>query len=571
MPGVKASIVQTRLFADVCESVMRDPMKKNIRFVCPLMLSLLGAWCFVAVAEAAPRQKSEYRAKYDTKITEEINRIIRQGWEDNEVAASPVAEDAEWLRRVYLDTVGHIPALNNIEAFIRDKDPNKKARIIDELLQDPAYTENWTTIWTNLMIGRQTPRRTSRAGMQKFLREAFAKNRPWDDVVYDILTADGHFEENGAVNYLLAQMTMRDDGVQATAKTTRLFLGVQVQCTQCHNHPFNDWKQNQFWEFNSFFRQARRVDHRRVDPKTGRQVDDYSELVVNNFKGPVFYEKRSGLMQVAYPKYFGHDVKINEAEDRRNALAKAVVNDSEHYLARALVNRMWGHYFGFGFTRPVDDMGPHNPESHPELLNYLTEKFVEADYDTKMLIRWVANSQAYQLSSEFNSKNKIDNPSAGELPLFSHMYIKAMEAEQLFDSLMIAANADGMSKASYAESSRRRNMWLQQFVTTFGTDENDESTSFNGSIPQALMMMNGELIDAATNCKPGSLLHNVVQSKERDTRKIQQIYLAALCRIPNGRDVSAVKKLFNANRDPVVAYQDLFWALLNSNEFIFIR
>lgn len=535
------------------------------------MLVIVGVIGFSTVVFAAPRKKVDYRLQHDPKVVAQIDKLISQGWEDNEVAPTDVAKDIAWLRRVYLDTVGHIPPLNVIEAFHKDKDPDKRVRVIDGLLKDPAYTNNWTTIWTNLLIGRQTPRRTSREGMQKFLREAFAKNRHWDDVVYDILTAEGHFEENGAVNYLLAQMTMRDDGVQATAKTTRLFLGVQVQCTQCHNHPFNDWKQNQFWEFNSFFRQARRVDHRSIDPTTGRQVDDYSELVVNNFKGPVFYEKRSGLMQVAYPKYFGNEVKVTESEDRRNSLARTIVNDPDHYLARAMVNRMWGHYFGFGFTRPVDDIGPHNPASHPELLNYLTEKFVEADYDMKMLIRWIANSEAYQLSSEFNSKNEIDNPAAGELPLFSHAYIKSMEAEQLFDSLLIAANAEGMSKASYADSNRKRNMWLQQFVTTFGTDENDESTSFNGSIPQALMMMNGELINAATNCDPGSLLHNVIHSKEKETRKIQQIYLAVLCRTPSGRDLSAVKKLFNASRDPIAAYQDLFWALLNSNEFIFIR
>lgn len=546
-------------------------MNKNFRFVLPVMSCIIGLVCLSADAGAAPPKDSDYRLKHDPQVVAEIDKIIRQSWEDNEVSPSAAAKDTAWLRRVYLDTVGHIPPLDVVQDFMKDKNPNKRGVVIDRLLDDPAYTNNWTTVWTNLLIGRQTPRRTSREGMQKFLREAFAKNRPWDDVVYDIVTAEGHFEENGAVNYLLAQMTMRDEGVQATAKTTRLFLGVQVQCTQCHNHPFNDWKQNQFWEFNSFFRQARRVDHRSVDPKTGRQVDDYSELVINKVEGPVFYEKRSGLMQVAYPKYFGNEVKIDSTEDRRFSLAKSIVNDPDHYLAKAMVNRMWGHYFGFGFTRPIDDMGPHNPASHPDLLDYLTEKFVDADYDMKMLIRWIANSEAYQLDSEFNSKNEIDNPAAGELPLFSHAYIKSMGAEQLFDSLLIAANTKGMSKASYAESSRKRNMWLQQFVTTFGTDENDESTSFNGSIPQALMMMNGDLIETATNCEPGSLLHNVIQSKENQARKIQLIYLAVLCRTPSGRDLAAVKKLFNANRDKIVAYQDLYWALLNSNEFIFIR
>ncbi len=518
-------------------------------------------------------EQSDYRLKYDPAVVDKINMLISRGYEDNEVSPSEQADDVTWLRRVYLDLGGHIPPLKDIEEFTSDKDPNKYAKVIDKLLDSDSYVNNWTTIWTNELIGRQTPRRTSREGMQKFLREAFAKNRPWVDVVSDLLTAEGHYEENGAVNYLLSQMTMRDEGVQVTAKTARVFLGTQVQCTQCHNHPFNDWKQDQFWEFNSFFRQVRRVDHRKIDPETGRQVDDYSELVVNDFSGPVYFEKRSGLMQVAYPKYFGNDVEFDNGKSRQAVFAEAIVKDGDHQLARSLVNKMWGHFFGFGFTRPVDDMGPHNPPSHPELLEHLTDSFVASGYDYKMLLRWITNSEAYRLSSEFNPKNELDNPAAGEMPLFSHMYIKSMQAEQLFDSLLIAGNSTvgGVSQGNYAQMMQKRNQWLQQFVTTFGTDENDESTTFNGSIPQALMMMNGELIDAATMGEPGSLLHKVVTSGERDSRKIQLLYLAALGRNPTGRDLSAVKKLMQVSGDPGTAYQDLYWALLNSNEFIFIR
>ncbi|MCA8988245.1 MAG: DUF1553 domain-containing protein, partial [Planctomycetaceae bacterium] len=458
-----------------------------------------------------------------------------------------------------------------IDEFSKAAPEVKHAQAMDRMLESDDYVNNWVTIWTNLLIGRETPRRTSREGMEKFLREAFAKNRAWDQVVSDLMTAEGHYEENGAVNYLLSQMTMRDEGVQATAKTARLFLGTQVQCTQCHNHPFNDWKQNQFWEFNSFFRQARRIDHRRVDPQTGQQVDDYSELVTEDFSGPVFYEKRSGVMQVAYPKYFGEDVEFDNGKRRQEVFAESILNDPNHQMARAMVNRMWGHFFGYGFTRPVDDMGPHNPPSHPRLLEFLTEKFVESKYDMKMLVRWITATDAYRLSSEFNPKNKIDAPAAGEMPLFSHMYIKSMEAEQLFDSLMVTANNHSKDASNYAQAMQQRNRWMQQFVTTFGTDENDEATTFNGSIPQALMMMNGELMETATKCEPGSLLHAVVQSNEKDTRKVQLLYLASLGRNPTTRDLSAVRKLMQASGDPVSLYQDLFWALLNSNEFILIR
>ena len=206
-------------------------------------------------------------------IIQEINSQIRETWTDNEVDASPLADDAEWIRRVHLDIVGHIPTLEDVEKFLADKDKTKRTKLIDRLLDDPGYVRNWTTIWTNLCIGQQTPRRVSRDGMQKFFREAFGKNRPWKDVVSDLVTAEGHYEENGAANFLLAQMQDQDDGVQMTAKTTRLFMGMQVQCTQCHDHPFNDWKQDQFWQFNSFFRQTAKVDHRRFDQPDARLPD----------------------------------------------------------------------------------------------------------------------------------------------------------------------------------------------------------------------------------------------------------------------------------------------------------
>ena len=219
--------------------------------------------------------------------------------------------------------MGHIPPGDVVDSFLADESKNKRRKIIDKLLEDPAYIRNWTTIWTNNTIGRLTPRRVSRVGMQKFFREAFARNLPWNEIVYELVSAEGHFEENGAVNYLLAQMTTNDDGVQATAKTTRLFMGLQVQCTQCHNHPFNDWQQSQFWQFNSFFRQMRRVNHRKYDPKSGRQVDDYSEIVWRDFAGPVYFEKRDATMRIAKPQFFEKKVKDDVGTDRRKRTGEA--------------------------------------------------------------------------------------------------------------------------------------------------------------------------------------------------------------------------------------------------------
>lgn len=411
--------------------------------------------------------------------------------------------------------------------------------------------------------------------MEKFFREAFAKNRPWNEIVVDIVTATGHYEENGAANYILAQMQNRDDGVQLTAMTTRLFLGLQVQCTQCHNHPFNKWQQDQFWEYNSFFRQVDKIDHRKLDPNTGRMVDDYSEVVWQNFTGPVFYEKRSGMMQVAFPRFQGHEVDPGPGIDRRAEFGKLLtesVDGEPAQIAQAMVNRMWSHFFGYAFTRPVDDMGPHNPASHPDLLARLSREFVAGNYDVKQLIRWIVSSEAYSLSSQYGEKNKIDDPASGEIPLFSHVYLKSMQAEQMYDSLIVASNAHKSGQGGWSAQEEQRRRWMQQFVVAFENDENDESTTFNGTIPQALMMMNSELMEKACSVERGSFLFETMSSPGAEAQKIQDLYVAALTRKPTKVEIGRVQKMLgHYGSEKLSGYQDLFWALLNSNEFVFVH
>lgn len=527
------------------------------------------------VADEVVAGRPAAAAGAEVSLGEFIDQQIRQGWTDNEIEASPLASDEEWVRRVYLDLVGRIPTLTEAREFLADKNPRKRAMLVDALLENEDYVRNFTTIWANNSIGRGAPQRVSRTGMEKFYREAFAKNRPWNEIVVDILTASGHYEENGAVNYILAQMQMPDDAVQLTAMTTRLFLGLQVQCTQCHNHPFNKWQQDQFWEFNSFFRQVDKRDHRKLDPKTGQQVDDYSEVVWKEFTGPVYYEKRSGMMQVAFPRFQGHEVDPGVGVDRRAELAKLITEpagDEPAQLAQAMVNRTWSHFFGYGFTRPVDDMGPHNPASHPELLKRLSREFVAANYDVKQLIRWIVSSEAYQLSSQYGEKNRIDDPAAGEMPLFSHMYLKSMQAEQLYDSLIVASNAHQSGNGSWSAQEEQRRRWMQQFVVAFDNDENDESTTFNGTIPQALMMMNSELIDKACSVERGSFLFEQMSSPGAETQKINDLYMAALTRKPTRAEMTKMQKaLARYGAAKLNGYQDMFWALLNSNEFIFIH
>lgn len=505
-------------------------------------------------------------SRTDKEIVDFINENIRNGWRDNNIMPSAPADDAEWLRRVHLDIVGHVPDLETVEKFVADKDKAKRARMIDQLLDDPGYVRNFTTIWANNLIGRATPRDINRGALQKFLRESFGKNRGWNLIVQDLLTAEGSSDDNGAANFLLSHLN--EGAVPATAISAKLFLGMQVQCTQCHNHPFNDWKQNAFWEFNSFFKQSRSRQVRVYNEKTGRMDVDHLELEPVSFDGPVYYERRNGLMEVAFPKFNGTEVNPDGSTNRRKELAKLVSVGDRPLLADAAVNRMWGHFFGYGFTKPVDDMGPHNPPSHPAILEKLSTELVKTNYDLKQLIRWITNSEAYSLTSRFNEKNHKDNPGAGEMQLFSHLYLKSMNAEQLYDSLIVATNAHKSGSGSWENAEQRRQQWMRQFIQAFGTDENDEATTFDGTIPQALMMMNGELIQNALSASKGSLLSDVVNGKGSPAEKIKKLYLATLSRTPSAKEIQTANRVMGKAKSPLEAFQDLYWALLNSNEFI---
>lgn len=409
----------------------------------------------------------------------------------------------------------------------------------------------------------------SRADLYRFYLRSFHENRPWDEVVFDVVAAEGRHDREGAVNYLLAQMEMADDGVQATAKTTRLFMGIQVQCTQCHDHPFNKWEQDQFWQFNSFFRQLEKDVEQEYNPKTGRMEDKYVSLGRKEFTGPVFFERRNGEMRVAYPQYFEERIPDGTNVNRREQLAKLMTQGDQPWIAKAMVNRTWAHFMGYGFTRPVDDMGPHNAASHPDLLERLAEEFVKSGYDVKQLVRWITNSEAYHLTSQFGRNNQIDDPAAGEVPLFSHMYVKTMTPEQLYDSLIIATEAHKAGRSSWAEADQKKQQWMQQFVVAFDTDEADEATSFNGTIPQALMMMNSELVKNAISTDKGTYLANVLASKGNDMAKINQLYESVLGRKPSRNELNKFNEIVRRYPNKLWAYQDMFWALLNSNEFIF--
>jgi hypothetical protein len=518
-----------------------------------------------------------------------INDRVAQLWAENKVKPSSPASDGEFIRRAYLDIVGSVPSAEEAAEFIKNREKDKKAKLIVKLLNSDDYPKYWANIWGNLLVGRRPDRNRNvdKDALEKYLRDCFAENRPWNRMAYELVTARGGSTKeslkagvpfNGATNFLLAHMN--DGNVPATAFTTRLFLGVQVQCTQCHDHPFNDRTQESFWGINAFFQRMRREEHNDVDD-TGRRRFLYAELNERpaSSRDDLFvrYDKRSALVAVTPPKLLDGQV-IEPGEDQmnlRDELASYIISPDNEYFAQAIVNRLWAHMLGRGIVHPADDLGTHNPASNPDLLTRLAKHFEESNYDLKRLIGWIALSSPYSLSSITNSSNKDDDQ------YFSHYPLKQMSPEQFFDSLIVASQANRVgARGGWEAADKMKADLQQQFTAVFNNDENAEADTFNGTIPQALMLMNGGLMQKAISKEPGSYLHERVQeiikkkSRGADVALLNDLYLAALSRYPSRKESQLAQMLLNdtmaksKDKNPIDAYQDIFWALLNSSEFV---
>ncbi len=585
-----------------------------------------GIWLSLAFAVVAAFSSHARAASIDdATVIQAIDRHLQEAWRAAGVIPSKRAPDGAWARRLTLDLLGRVPTVEELNRFVAEPLRERRRWLVDRWLGEayrPERAQWLATEGTLLLVGRTGGTTgnslVDREGLTRYLCEAFEERRPYDTLMRELVTATGSVrpeddDYNGATNFLADNMA--DGGIQATAKTAQIFLGVSVQCTQCHNHPFNEQKQNQFWELNAFFRQTR-LERLRDEEDNDR----YARLSDRDFYGEgrsrreaqtrasngafgiadraeIYYELRNGKLKVAYPAFLDGtrladayadqgldygDSGLVERVNRRQELAKLIA--ASPLFARAAVNREWEKLFGYGFTRPSYDMGPHNRPSHPVLLDELASAFREAGYDLDRLTRWIVLSEAYGLDSRAGRSNAEDDPALGVAPLFSRFYLRQLSAEQIYESLLIATRADEM--LSEADRARTRRRWLRQFTTAFGNDENGEATSFNGSIPQALAMMNSQLVRQATSLQWRSqgeendygnsespragFLASVARDRSlSNADRVDQLYLAALARKPDRAELRLCNQLLAArNGNAGEALRDIWWALLNSNEFL---
>jgi hypothetical protein len=523
------------------------------------------------------------------ELVKTINDKLRANWQKNKIIAARQVDDYEFIRRASLDIIGRIARPDEIKEFRNDPSNVRRSRLINRLLDSDEYPRHWANLWSNWLLGRSGPfgRGMYHEQMATWLEDQFAANKHYDELVKALLTASGENTKNGAVNFILAhvgenvpQARRAEDGqfemVPLTSRITRLFLGTQVQCAQCHDHPFQTAiKQEHFWGINAFLRQVERKGNlamQRQDTPGPLTLVDNERVARDPL---VYFEKRNGVVlerkAIFLPSGEEKGKHLDPSKSglaRREALADFLIDHEQ--FPKAIVNRMWGVFFGRGFVNPIDDFNDNNQPSDPELLNEIASRFKHYTYDLKFLIRCICHSEAYHLSCVANRTNDKPEHEA----LFSRMVLKALSPEQLFESLMVATrSAVGESKDAKKAA---RDAWLGSLIANFGDDEGNE-VNFNGTVVQALMMMNGKEINEAISRKEKGTVAMAIRKFRTQPPVINELYLAALNRPPTAREMQAIGSKFHLDtaqstikdsHDPAARFEDLFWALLNSNEFM---
>ncbi|MEC9096433.1 MAG: DUF1549 domain-containing protein [Planctomycetota bacterium] len=519
----------------------------------------------------------------EKEILSGITRELSKQWKEQGVTPSTFATDLEWVRRVYLRLIGRVPTTNELSPFFEgNSSPEKREGLVNRLLFSSQYSEeylqHWTNLWINTLIGRHGGTgkdKANRKGLAKYIYDSLQANKPYNQIVRELIaaTGDSHADSeqfNGAVNFLLASVNA-DDTTLATARTTSIFLGQKLQCAQCHNHPSSDIAQNQFWEMDAYFSQIH------IAPVDKNSENGYT-LSSKDFQGVKtpegdagnYFEQSNGVTRLVFPAFLGHaETSASGAVDdfdRRSRLASLISNSP--LLERTLVNRMWNHFFGYGFTPEIDDMSPHVQVSHPQLLESLANQTRASKYNLKSLLKWLALSDPFLRSSVYSPSNEIDSPELGDQPLFSRYYSRQLEPEEVYQSLR-ALSGEIRTPDSFGQQQLAQRDWLGQFTHRMDTDEAEEVSSFKGDIQQSLILMNGELMKKATSLEENTVLGEIVANTNPTQVKVQQLFMAALARHPSEQELAKIKQLsVQAQAGEQQFLQDIWWALLNSSEYI---
>jgi hypothetical protein len=478
------------------------------------------------------------------------------------ILPSELCTDQEFVRRAYLDVCGVLPTPAEVTKFLASKDANKRAKLIDELLERPEYADFWTLKWSDVFrSSRKTIQIKGTHVFQKWLRNHIDKNTGFDQVVYEVITAGGSTYANPAANYYRVSR----DPTTLAETTAQLFFGIRMQCAKCHNHPFERWTQDDYYSMAAFFN---RVKYRSDPVEAGDpKKKDGAEYVYVERTGEL-NNPRTG--KVMLPKFMGGATpEIAPGADRRAALAKWMASGDNPFVPKSVVNRIWFHLMGRGIVDPVDDFRDSNPSANDDLLDALAKDFVKNKFDAKALIRTIMNSRTYQLSAMTNEFNKDDNK------YFSHAVTKLLTAEQLFDAL---CQVTEVPEKFAGHPLGTRSVQLPDgeinhpFLKTFGQPARELACECeregDSNLAQALQLINGPAVNDRLR-NTSNRISKLLAAKKSDKEVVADLFLTTLSRLPNETEESAMLNHVSASTDRRRAWEDVHWALINSKEFLF--
>ena len=470
-----------------------------------------------------------------------IDALLAKSWADNRVVPARRSNDAEFCRRAWLDLAGVAPPIGEVRAFLRDTALDKREKLIDWLLRSPHYANHMASTWSDILLpvdASTAEQRDNIESLHRWLSDQFVANTPYDYFVASFLTAGGA----PAIFYTTRNLEPK----KVAAATSRIFLGIQLQCAQCHDHPFDRWTQDDFWSYAAFFAQIQREEENM----------NAGGVIIDGDSGEVTLPDSDKVVSPRFPGASEPPEK-DVTNHRRRQLTIWLASRDNDYFARAAVNRVWSQLFGRGLVDPVDSMNKDNPPSHPQLLEYLTDYFVAHRFNLRTLFATIARSEAYQLSSAFSS---TDRPPAES---FAVMNVKTLTARQFYDSVkqnVIRQRSD----VAVDQTDPQR----QQFLNRMRTSDSSPSDYPHG-VMQALGILNGPEVSRAIHGVQGGLLASLEAPFFDQKDKIDALFLATLSRRPTKSEAKRLEGYFAQADSPQTELQllsDLLWTLLNTAE-----
>jgi hypothetical protein len=529
-----------------------------------LRSALLGAFLGVLAAPglASASNPAAAQKPAERDVAHRVDEALLHAGKQT-TALPPPADDATFLRRISLDLTGTLPGPEEVHAFLADRDANKRAKLIDRLLASDAYAVNWGRYWRDVLT-YHTPASGNYLRWQLFdqwLTQQVRRNRPWSGIVTAMVTATGINDECAPVNYLTAQF---GNPVEIASTTSRVFLGVQIQCAQCHDAKTEPWKREQFHQLVAFFGRARIVQHKDVDGRgtpyaiEGREDGQYQ---MTNKRHP------DRLIPMAPRFLTGERVSANAPDaERRAALARFLTSPRNPWFARAYVNRMWTALMGWGFYPGVNDVGSSQTPRDPQVLDLLAREWTASGYDMRWLFRTLTNTQAYQRRFQ---PRPLGRPSA---PMT--VCPRRMRPEQVFEALVksLGFNENDHSipapAASDAPAVARHTGLRLMVYQAFKVDPSLPVDEVQGTIPQALLMMNSALVRLYTAADGKTFLAKAIKKGMSDDDILVALYERTLGREPKGEEVAICRRYLKKVGNRKEGLEDVFWSLVNSTEFL---